>query len=115
MLRALFILDTFSARRPVTDLGQDAPLLTTDHRSSPSGPTPACTASYPLGILSSRGGSIREAPRAGRRPARTLILAYSIPDVKNYLEPTQGARAGFVPFMCAESPHAVILSPSLSF
>ncbi len=61
----------------------------TEHGSSPSGRTPPATASCPLGILSSRGWRIREAPRAGRRPARAFILAYSVPDVKNFFEPTQ--------------------------
>jgi len=55
-----------------------------------SRPFPGCTSptvtSNPLGILSSRGGRIREAPSAGRTPELTLIIAYQISIVKNYFE-----------------------------
>ena len=51
------------------------------------GRTASTLTSHPLGILSSRGGRIREAPCAGRMPAHALTIAYPISDVKNYFEP----------------------------
>ena len=49
--------------------------------------TPSAVTNYPLGVMSSRGGRIREAPSAGRRPAIRSIIAQQLADVKNYFEP----------------------------
>src|SRR5271157_1079049 len=48
--------------------------------------TSSALTSNPLGILSSRGGRIREASSAGRKPAPGTTIAYQVADVKNYLE-----------------------------